>query len=576
MLSGTSFDICLEYKEEKEISLTEAIETKQGNFDKGSIWDDPSKYVPQDFKYKYSLGGLTIFTNTQGFATNLKPTEESVKSDFNKVWSEIDIEDGISKEEFKKLKSIASCASKYLTANQRYNLLAALVPNNNNIIESREDLILDLFETSTYREDLNEFVGLLKEDTKLFEKLFAQIDDITYDFWHNENNKTRLLNTLYSIWSLSEESNIANHTYTNENPLIFYYNEGGVFRRTFSIEKGEFRFSGGNICERKYIDDEGYTQDKCYNIFQPIRVIYEEDEIIKLPSKDVPAFYLMGVHNLENLKARMTSLSFTVDAISLVAAGGGLTKLKDLSKAYKLARVFISGVEIGSTVVDMVLNYTSACDGNSEFCNKLQAYNFWLQMATLSSDIVVSKMAKKAAKDVLNVADETLPNNIRKHLEEVSELSNSARKIIYPNVKINGATVVRILEGKNGKIALMGRKMTYIEEVAKGLEKLGKKVEIFDVKKAFGGKGYKDWELIKKDWDDAIRKHGVLDAYQNKVLPYDKVKKTMWYKENLRWAKWIKEEGFEIYDLGDNPGLLTNTPDRSAFYDIEKLIIFND
>jgi len=150
------------------------------------------------------------------------------------------------------------------------------------------------------------------------------------------------------------------------------------------------------------------------------------------------------------------------------------------------------------------------------------------------------------------------------------------RKIIYPSVKINGATVVRILEGTNGKIAIMGRKMAYIEEVANGLIKLGKEVEIFDIDKAFGGKGYSNWDLIKKDWDNALDRFGQLDSNGNKVLPYQKVIQTLWYKENERWARWVKENGYEIYDLGDNPGLLKNSPDRSAFYDLEKKIIFDE
>ena len=69
---------------------------------------------------------------------------------------------------------------------------------------------------------------------------------------------------------------------------------------------------------------------------------------------------------------------------------------------------------------------------------------------------------------------------------------------------------------------------------------------------------------------------GTIDINGNQILPYDKLKKTLWYKENERWAKWIKEMGYEIYDLGDNPGLLRNVPNRSAFYNLEKSIIFND
>lgn len=77
-------------------------------------------------------------------------------------------------------------------------------------------------------------------------------------------------------------------------------------------------------------------------------------------------------------------------------------------------------------------------------------------------------------------------------------------------------------------------------------------------------------------WDfDRIK-----SQYPNGIIPYNKLKSTLWYKENERWVKWIKEQGYNIYDLGDNPGQFINSfdrqnvPDASAFYDMEKIEIF--
>ncbi|MBP1618618.1 MAG: hypothetical protein H6Q14_2445 [Bacteroidetes bacterium] len=73
----------------------------------------------------------------------------------------------------------------------------------------------------------------------------------------------------------------------------------------------------------------------------------------------------------------------------------------------------------------------------------------------------------------------------------------------------------------------------------------------------------------------------IRSQYSDGKIPYEKVKGTLWYKENQRWARWIKEQGYDIYDLGDNPGQFINSldrqnvPDASAFYDIEKIEIFN-
>ncbi len=91
----------------------------------------------------------------------------------------------------------------------------------------------------------------------------------------------------------------------------------------------------------------------------------------------------------------------------------------------------------------------------------------------------------------------------------------------------------------------------------------------------FNGKGYANLDEINTDWK--LWK----SQYKNEIIPYEKVKQTLWYKENQRWAKWIKEQGYDIYDLGDNPGQFINSfdrvnaPDASTFYDMEKVEIFN-
>ena len=162
-----------------------------------------------------------------------------------------------------------------------------------------------------------------------------------------------------------------------------------------------------------------------------------------------------------------------------------------------------------------------------------------------------------------------------KSADEAVKVLNKEKNITYPSVKINGIPVVRIYNGNNGKIAIIGRKMPYVNKIAKGLEKLGKEVEVFDIETAFGGKGYNNFKLIDDEW------RYVKSQYDDGIIPYERVKSTLWYKENQRWAKWIKEQGYDIYDIGDNPGQFINKddriniPDASAFYDMEKIEIFN-
>lgn len=196
-------------------------------------------------------------------------------------------------------------------------------------------------------------------------------------------------------------------------------------------------------------------------------------------------------------------------------------------------------------------------------------------MASLGADAFTQQQIRQSAEKALKSADNSVSKEIKEELARVSGKVDDVRKIIYPSTKINGIPVVRISVGNNGKIAIIGRRMPYVRKIAKDLKKLGKEIEIFEPKSAFGGKGYNNLEEIYADFDK------IKSKYPNGIIPYDKLKETLWYKENERWAKWIKEQGYDIYDIGDNPGQFINSfdrqnvPDASAFYDMEKLEIFN-
>jgi TANFOR domain-containing protein len=227
----------------------------------------------------------------------------------------------------------------------------------------------------------------------------------------------------------------------------------------------------------------------------------------------------------------------------------------------------------GNILSTISSTYCTQGRASTDFCKAWAEYEILISVGLLSAsslDLLYAKLSKAYKELPLG----SFSDEQKKLLESELRLADDIEftpKILYPTVKINGVPVVRLMEGYNGKIAIVGRKMEYVRQVADDLKKLGKQVELFEKTTAFNGLGYNKLAEIETDWQHALVMYG-----QNGVIPYDKLKITLWYKENQRWAKWIKEQGYDIYDLGDNPGLFTNAPDRSAFYDIEKIEIFGD
>ncbi|MGB4775547.1 MAG: hypothetical protein WBP45_10265, partial [Daejeonella sp.] len=221
--------------------------------------------------------------------------------------------------------------------------------------------------------------------------------------------------------------------------------------------------------------------------------------------------------------------------------------------------------QLAATVIPIVLT------GGELAATKIKG---WIKGTDKAANLLkTAKKLEQTAGNTVNVIDEA--GNVKTITLEGDELVvrevAKAGKVIYPSVKINGVPVVRLMTGTNNKIAIIGRKMEYVRQIGSDLKKLGKEVELFEKATAFNGQGYSKLAEIEADWQKALDLYG-----NNGVIPYEKLKTTLWYKENQRWAKWIKEQGYDIYDLGDNPGIFTNAPDRSAFYDIEKVEVFGD
>lgn len=153
----------------------------------------------------------------------------------------------------------------------------------------------------------------------------------------------------------------------------------------------------------------------------------------------------------------------------------------------------------------------------------------------------------------------------------LSVVKVGAKTVVRAGEIIAGVKIIRVLPGTNGKIAIIGRKMTIVEKVAKELEARGYKVELFNA----DSQKNTIFKIDGKDkyWDEISDDFGNQDKYLPRTdkgwVTDEKIPETDMYKANKEWAEKLKNEGYEVIDVG-NP---ENAP-TSIFYDMEQDIIF--
>ena len=428
------YSIYLELKDTStnKLNLNKSITKETGSF-KIKQTDITGVFTTfeKSFKYKYTIDNLILYADQPNLKPYLSPTIDEIESSFDTVWNQININDGIGGEEWALLKSIAACDAGFIEPNERYKVIKAIYNAHKSWLkEPVEDLILDLIKTCALT-DATQFLGYLKDDFELFEGLYSGMSDSG----GNEKNNTRFLITLFNLWKSSDFSNPEYTEYSYQNvPRVLSYDGKSTLYRGFSFRELYFELDKKTKKIKVIKEDTGDLDDQIdeiynyqYDIFQPISIWYvDKKDRGKFIDGDMPVFFFMGLEDIEDLNARRKSIGLTTDVALMFTGVGNIAHIKKLSGAYRFFKGVIAGIEIASPTVDLVIEYTSACKGSEEFCTKLKTYNFWLQMATLSTDILVSRMVKKSAQDAYKTADNTVDQEIIDHLKKVGdEFSNA-------------------------------------------------------------------------------------------------------------------------------------------------------
>lgn len=362
-----------------------------------------------------SKGGSlsTCVLDYGGVVFTLEGTSEAVKENANALQdfifpeSEAEIEkeakevlsllrDGnnsFTSEEIEAIRGVANCGAKYFTAEQKYWMIYHLAKKTF-LWESYEDIILDLLENydgRDYDSYAQKIVDLLAGDIWLLQRLF---NDIGNDFWQNENNRERFMTQLYLLWRSTDWSESDKHGYKYVD--AWYYPSGSVppsispftvgYDKSLFLADFEYKtsFSDDMLTIQKTASIQGGTSYFKYKPFQPISLVGRTGDEDQLSiTEPIPAIFYAGIIKINNAKNNLTKISLSVDVILTVTAVGNLAKVRHLSKLKSTARIVIAGLDLSTSAMDILLNYTDICD-DPEFCTELKEYNFYLQLALLS------------------------------------------------------------------------------------------------------------------------------------------------------------------------------------------------
>jgi hypothetical protein len=447
-LPSGGIDICIEYDTDKKLVLPDKPIGIAGDYDKTEykiLYSFMGIEPPKNFKYKYSLGGLTIYAQDANFGAYLNPTKEQTISDAEAVLRKIDLANGIDLNEINSLKTIASCESKYIKASERYKIIVE-ISKTRTILEKEEDLVLDLLETSLESSDFNAFAELLANDAFLWHRLYKEMTDFTIPGSPvlREKNKTRLISLMCAIWQQSKYKSRTLFAYNDKSPEVFRYNPTGYPRSmgrnyVFSAKSNGVLNIDVKMGEGDMLAFSSLEATYNYGLFQPVRLTTCSSGKWDFPKDDMPAFLLMALDEKADAQSLKNAYSLQFDLLVTLTGVGSLAHLSKIQKAGKwfyYAKLTFGTIDIAASTVDIITRYTDVCKGSDEFCANLQATVFWVQMASLSGDALASTMARKYAGKTIaaqNKADGTLLANtekaeVRKFLDEVAgEVTNGGK-----------------------------------------------------------------------------------------------------------------------------------------------------
>jgi hypothetical protein len=256
----------------------------------------------------------------------------------------------------------------------------------------------------------------------LFEVLYDRMND-----FGGADNWTAAIQLLYKLWIASKFSDPDIYPYNGQPETLAYQSKKilGFYKSGYT-----FAFDDREIAVGKFDSDKLIiTKEAAYEILQPIQLqeVDEDGKLIlqkgelEMPEK-IPAFYLKAFDDKNKWEDFEKAVWLAADIVLTFTAVGNLLKLrylKYLPKGIRYIRFATGSLQLVASIVDTMLNFVNDCKTGS-FCKQLRHYLFWVSIATISVDLITERMLRKAARKALDEADDTIPESIRQHLEEVA------------------------------------------------------------------------------------------------------------------------------------------------------------
>ncbi|MBI9065004.1 MAG: hypothetical protein JEZ14_23655 [Marinilabiliaceae bacterium] len=381
-----------------------------------------------------NFGGLKVEAskkNSDGTDTNLDALQNylfpSNISDVNMAFSEvikkINGKTEFTSEDIELIRTIANCEGQLFSTETRYLIIKKILDYSGS--ESYEDLVLDLIEKhgNNTKKFADEFLGLLAKDSQLTRSLFQKMNNSTM-FWGKEDNFDRFLQTIQILW---EESKFAD---PNQHNYVEYAFSGAISPRSFLYDGSYWfpsisyttSFRDNKIWFNSEFSSEGVTKygSLQYDFFQPVYIINSTNDGLMSLNKPIPAIYMAGVIENDNLDHTIKTIGLVTDVALTFTGIGNLSKLRHLAKLQKGVRIFIAGLELTSSGLDIVLNYTDVCPQKDEFCKSLKEYNNYIQLGLVVKE-AGSALFRQRFRAVKEKAASEYASNKTKLIEKYSD-----------------------------------------------------------------------------------------------------------------------------------------------------------